>query len=283
MSTRIRLQRHGKKGKPFYHIVVADQRSKRDGKLIEKLGIYNPNTNPATIEINFDGAVNWMLKGAQPSDTARAILSYKGVMMKKHLLVGVAKGAFDQAEAEKRFDAWMSGKEKKIADKIAGLNKVKIDTAKEKLKAEKTVKEEKAKAIALKNSQLKEEVETAAADTENTEETEEATKEVVVESNEEKTTTEETKAEETTEETPVKEEKTEEVAEEVKEEKTEETPATEEVKAEEVVEETTTEQVAEEATEEVVEETKAEATEEVEVVVEKKEEDSAEEEKTEEA
>ena len=183
MATRIRLQRHGKKGKPFYHIVVADQRSKRDGKLIEKLGIYNPNTNPATIEINFDGAVNWMLKGAQPSDTARAILSYKGVMMKKHLLVGVAKGAFDQAEAEKRFDAWMSGKEKKIADKIAGLNKVKIDTAKEKLKAEKTVKEEKAKAIALKNSQLKEEVETAAvADTENTEEMEEvATTEEVVE------------------------------------------------------------------------------------------------------
>ena len=136
MSTRIRLQRHGKKGKPFYHIVVADQRSKRDGKLIEKLGIYNPNTNPATIEINFDSAVTWVLKGAQPSDTARAILSYKGVMMKKHLLEGVAKGAFDEAEAEKRFAAWMSGKEKKVADKIAGLEKVKIETAKEKLKAE---------------------------------------------------------------------------------------------------------------------------------------------------
>ena len=223
MSTRIRLQRHGKKGKPFYHIVVADQRSKRDGKLIEKLGIYNPNTNPATIEINFDGAVNWMLKGAQPSDTARAILSYKGVMMKKHLLVGVAKGAFDEAEAEKRFESWMSGKEKEIADKIADLNKVKIDTAKEKLKAEKTVKEEKAKAIALKNSQLKEEVETAAADAENTEETkaeETTTEEIVEESSEEKeaeeTTTkeveeateeavEETKAEETTDEEKTKE------------------------------------------------------------------------------
>ena len=222
MSTRIRLQRHGKKGKPFYHIVVADQRSKRDGKLIEKLGIYNPNTNPATIEINFDGAVNWMLKGAQPSDTARAILSYKGVMMKKHLLVGVAKGAFDEAEAEKRFESWMSGKEKEIADKIADLNKVKIDTAKEKLKAEKAVKEEKAKAIALKNSQLKEEVETAAADAENTEETkaeETTTEEVVEESSEEK------EAEETTEE------------------------AVEETKAEE----TTTEEVVEEATEEAVE------------------------------
>ena len=216
MSTRIRLQRHGKKGKPFYHIVVADQRSKRDGKLIEKLGIYNPNTNPATIEINFDGAVNWMLKGAQPSDTARTILSYKGVMMKKHLLVGVAKGAFDEAEAEKRFESWMSSKEKKIADKIAGLNKVKIDTAKEKLKAEKAVKEEKAKAIALKNSQLKEEVETAAADTENTEETkaeETATEEVAEEATEE--AVEETKAEETTEEV-VEEKKEEDSAEEEK-------------------------------------------------------------------
>jgi small subunit ribosomal protein S16 len=318
MATRIRLQRHGKKGKPFYHIVVADQRSKRDGKIIEKLGIYNPNTNPATIEINFDGAVNWMLKGAQPSDTARTILSYKGVMMKKHLLVGVAKGAFDQTEAEKRFDAWMSGKEKKIDDKIAGLNKVKIDTAKEKLKAEKTVKEEKAKSIALKNSQLKEEVETAAADTENTEETEEATKEVVVESNGGKTTTEETKAEETpvkeekTGETPaeevVAEETTEEVIEEAVEEATEEVvektvteevveePKVEETPAEEVVAEETTEEVieeaVEEATEEVVEETvteevaeepKVEETPTEEVIEEKKEEDSAEEEKTEEA
>jgi small subunit ribosomal protein S16 len=319
MATRIRLQRHGKKGKPFYHIVVADQRSKRDGKIIEKLGIYNPNTNPATIEINFDGAVNWMLKGAQPSDTARTILSYKGVMMKKHLLVGVAKGAFDQAEAEKRFDAWMSGKEKKIDDKIAGLNKVKIDTAKEKLKAEKTVKEEKAKSIALKNSQLKEEVETAAADTENTEETEEATKEVVVESNGKKTTTEEP---DVPEETPVKEEKTgetpaeevvaeettEEVIEEAVEEATEEVvektvteevveePKVEETPAEEVVAEETTEKVieeaVEEATEEVVEETvteevaeepKVEETPTEEVIEEKKEEDSAEEEKTEEA
>ena len=207
MSTRIRLQRHGKKGKPFYHIVVADQRSKRDGRLIEKLGTYNPNTNPATIEINFDSAVNWMLKGAQPSDTARAILSYKGVMMKKHLLVGVAKGAFDEAEAEKRFESWMSGKEKKIADEIAGLNKVKIDTAKEKLKAEKTVKEEKAKAIALKNSQLKEEVE-AAVDAKNTEEPEE-----VAESTEE-TTTEETKVESTEE--VVEEKKEEDSAEEEK-------------------------------------------------------------------
>ena len=271
MSTRIRLQRHGKKGKPFYHIVVADQRSKRDGRLIEKLGTYNPNTNPATIEINFDSAVNWMLKGAQPSDTARAILSYKGVMMKKHLLVGVAKGAFDEAEAEKRFESWMGGKEKKIADEIAGLNKVKIDTAKEKLKAEKTVKEEKAKAIALKNSQLKEEVE-AAVDAKNAEESEE-----VAESTEE-TTTEETKVESTEEVVAEKKEEetaTEEVVESSEEKEAEET-------TEEVAEETATEQVAEEPTEEVVEEKKVEeATEEV--VEEKKDEDSAEEEKTKEA
>jgi small subunit ribosomal protein S16 len=220
MATRIRLQRHGKKGKPFYHIVVADQRSKRDGRLIEKLGIYNPNTNPATIEINFDSAVNWVLKGAQPSDTARAILSYKGVMMKKHLLAGVAKGAFDEAEAEKRFTAWISGKEKEVADKIAGLEKEKIDTAKERLKAEKQVKEEKAKAIALKNSQLKEEVEAAAvADTENTEEVK--TEEEVTDSTEKTTTkevVEETVTEEVAEEPKVEETPTEEVIEEKKEE-----------------------------------------------------------------
>ena len=94
MATRIRLSRHGRKKQAFYHIVVSDQRSPRDGRFIEKLGTYNPNTNPASIDLNFDSAVNWLLKGAQPSDTVRAILSYKGVMMKKHLLVGVAKGAF---------------------------------------------------------------------------------------------------------------------------------------------------------------------------------------------
>ena len=145
---------------------MADQRSKRDGKLIEKLGTYNPNTNPATVEINFDSAVNWMLKGAQPTDTARAILSYKGVLMKKHLLEGVSKGAFDEAEAEKRFATWMSEKEKKIADKIANLEKEKIETEKTKLKAEKAVKEEKEKAIKIKNSELKEEVETATEEAE---------------------------------------------------------------------------------------------------------------------
>ena len=102
MATRIRLQRHGRKGKPVYNIVVADQRAPRDGKFIEKLGIYNPNTNPATINLNFDSTVEWMMKGAQPSDTAKSILSYKGILMKKHLLEGVRKGAFNEEEAEKR-------------------------------------------------------------------------------------------------------------------------------------------------------------------------------------
>jgi len=247
MATRIRLQRHGKKGKPFFHIVVADQRSKRDGRLIEKLGTYNPNTNPATIEIDFDSAVNWVLKGAQPSDTARAILSYKGVMMKKHLLVGVAKGAFDESEAEKRFVAWMSEKEKKVAEEIAGLEKVKIETAKEKLKAEKTIKEQKAKEIALKNSKLKEEVKAATeggsnedniqAEEVKTDSTEETTKEVAAETTTEDSTKDTPETEKVEEETP-----TDEVVEEEKaEESTEDTPETEKVE-----EETPTDEVVEE-------------------------------------
>ena len=100
MSVKIRLQRHGKKGKPFFHIVVADARARRDGKFIEKIGTYNPVTNPAIIELNVDSAVKWLNNGAQPTDTARAILSYKGALYKKHLQGGVAKGAFDEAEAK---------------------------------------------------------------------------------------------------------------------------------------------------------------------------------------
>ena len=107
MSVKIRLQRHGKKGKPFYWIVAADSRSKRDGKYLEKLGTYNPNTNPATIEINAERSVKWLQNGAQPTKPARNILSYKGIMLKYHLLGGVAKGAFDEEEAEKRFNSWL--------------------------------------------------------------------------------------------------------------------------------------------------------------------------------
>ena len=107
MAVKIRLARHGKKGYAFYHIVAADSRAPRDGKFIEKLGTYNPNTNPATIDLDFGKALDWLQKGAQPTDTCRAILSYKGVMYKKHLLGGVAKGAFTETEAEARFNKWM--------------------------------------------------------------------------------------------------------------------------------------------------------------------------------
>ena len=107
MAVKIRLARHGKKGFAFYHIVAADSRAPRDGKFIEKLGTYNPNTNPATIDLNFEKALGWLQKGAQPTDTCRAILSYKGVLYKKHLLGGVAKGAFTEAEAEARFNKWL--------------------------------------------------------------------------------------------------------------------------------------------------------------------------------
>ena len=110
MAVKIRLARHGKKGFAFYHIVAADSRAPRDGKFIEKLGTYNPNTNPATIDLNFEKALDWLLKGAQPTDTCRAILSYKGVMYKKHLLGGVAKGAFSESDAEAKFNKWLSEK-----------------------------------------------------------------------------------------------------------------------------------------------------------------------------
>ncbi|UKI18151.1 MAG: 30S ribosomal protein S16 [Bacteroidales bacterium] len=116
MAVKIRLARHGKKGAPFYHIVAADSRAPRDGKFIEKLGTYNPNTNPATIDLKFDRALDWLQKGAQPTDTCRAILSYKGVLYKKHLLGGVAKGAFSESDAEAKFNKWMTEKESKIAN-----------------------------------------------------------------------------------------------------------------------------------------------------------------------
>ena len=154
MATRIRLARHGRKKQAFYHIVVADTRSPRDGRFIEKLGTYNPNTNPATIDINFDNAVAWLLKGAQPSDTARAILSYKGVMMKKHLLAGVAKGAFNEEEAENRFTAWTENKNNQIENKKATLKQAAEEAEKAELEAEKEKNKKRANAIELKNSEL---------------------------------------------------------------------------------------------------------------------------------
>jgi len=117
MPTRIRLQRKGKKGKPYYHVVVADSRAPRDGKYIERIGAYDPNQNPAFIEVDRDKALGWLQNGAQPSDTCRAILSYTGVIYKNHLLNGVKKGAFDEAEAERRFDIWLNEKTTKIEAK----------------------------------------------------------------------------------------------------------------------------------------------------------------------
>ncbi len=117
MPARIRLQRHGKKNQPFYHIVVADGRAPRDGKFIEKLGTYNPLTNPATIDLNFDRAVEWVKNGAQPSDTVRRILSYKGVLLRRHLQIGVEKGAISQETADVRFNEWLQAKEAKINSK----------------------------------------------------------------------------------------------------------------------------------------------------------------------
>ncbi|MDF4221167.1 MULTISPECIES: 30S ribosomal protein S16 [Maribacter] len=144
MPVKIRLQRHGKKGKPFYWVVAADARAKRDGKFLEKLGIYNPNTNPATIELNVDSSVKWLQNGAQPTDTARAILSYRGVLLKHHLLGGVRKGALTEEQAEEKFNAWVAEKEAAIADKVGGLDKEKAEARAAALKAEKEVNDKRA-------------------------------------------------------------------------------------------------------------------------------------------
>ena len=146
MSVKIRLQRHGKKGKPFYWIVAADSRSKRDGKYLEKLGTYNPNTNPAIIEIDVDSSVKWLQNGAQPTKTARNILSYKGIMLKYHLLGGVAKGAFDEEEAEKRFNAWLEEKAQRIEKKKSELEKLKEEQKAKALENEKIANEARIKA-----------------------------------------------------------------------------------------------------------------------------------------
>lgn len=152
MATKIRLQRHGKKGYAFFHVVVADSRSKRDGKYIEKLGVYNPNTNPATIDINFDRTLDWVQVGAEMTDTARAILSYKGVLYKNHLLKGVKKGALSEADVEKKFEAWLKDKESKISSKEEGLKSDAQKAAEARLKAEKDKSDARAQEIAAKNT-----------------------------------------------------------------------------------------------------------------------------------
>ena len=158
MATRIRLQRHGKKGKAIFHVVVADSRAKRDGKFIEKLGVYNPNTNPATIDNNFESTLKWVGTGAEMSDTARAILSYKGVLYKNHLLKGVTKGALTAEQVETKFAAWEAEKAAKIQGKIDGLGKDAVADKAARLKAEAEANEAKAKAIEAKNTPAVEEV-----------------------------------------------------------------------------------------------------------------------------
>ncbi len=146
MPVKIRLQRHGKKGKPLYWIVAADARATRDGKYLEKLGVYNPNTNPATIDLDVDGSVKWLQNGAQPTDTAKAILSYKGVMLKNHLAGGVRKGALTEEQAEEKFQAWLDEKAGKIDAKKVSLTKAEADAKAKTLAAEVKVNEERAAA-----------------------------------------------------------------------------------------------------------------------------------------
>ena len=160
MAVKIRLQRHGKKNFAFFHIVVADSRAPRDGRFIEQLGSYNPNTNPATIILNFEQALKWLNVGAQPTLTARRILSYEGVLLRKHLQEGVAKGALTQAQADEKFAAWKSQKDAKVAAKVTGLKNEAIAKAKEAKAAEVKVNEARAEAIAKKKA----EAEAAAAE-----------------------------------------------------------------------------------------------------------------------
>ncbi len=141
MPVKIRLQRHGKKGKPFYWVVAADARAKRDGRYLEKIGTYNPNTNPATVDLNIDAAVKWLENGAQPTDTARTLLSYRGALLKHHLQGGVRKGALSQEDADKKFEAWLEQKDAQIQAKVDGLTSDKAKAKADALEAEKAVNE----------------------------------------------------------------------------------------------------------------------------------------------
>ena len=150
MATKIRLQRHGRKGYAFYHVVVADSRAPRDGKFIERLGSYNPNTNPATIDLNFERALYWVQTGAQPTDTARNILSDVGVMLKKHLLEGVKKGAFDLEKAEEKFNAWKQARENDLKATKSNQSEAQRADAKKRMEAEIEVNKAKAAQVAEK-------------------------------------------------------------------------------------------------------------------------------------
>lgn len=225
MATRIRLQRHGKKGKPFYHIVSADSRAKRDGRFIEKLGTYNPNTNPAEINLDFDRALYWVQTGAEMTDTARAILSYKGVLYKNHLIKGIAKGALTEEQVEEKFAKWLEEKESKVTAKSDKLAKDADKAKADRLKAEAEVSAARAKEIEAKNTPEVEEA-PAEATAEGEAATEEVTEEAPVTEGEDAPAEAEAK-----EETPVAEEApAEELA--AEEPKAEEAPAKEEAAAE---------------------------------------------------
>lgn len=175
MPAKIRLQRHGKKGQPFYHIVIADSRAPRDGKFIEKIGTYNPITDPAEINLKFDKAIEWLEKGAQPTDTVRSILSKKGVMLKKHLMVGVKKGALTAEQAEVKFQAWMKEKEAKAAQKVKDNAEKMREDRKARIEAETKVKEARAAEIAKRKAEMEAQAaEAAAENAENVEATENA-------------------------------------------------------------------------------------------------------------
>ena len=203
MATKIRLQRHGRKKRAFFHIVVADSRAPRDGRFIDKIGTYNPITNPATIDINLEKAVQWMANGAQPSDTARAILSYKGVLYKHHLQVGVRKGAITQEQADAKFAEWMTSKDARIAEKRSNLEKASNSKKSDAMKAEAQKREAIAARVLAKQNSASEEV-AEETETSEAEATAEATEIVAAEETaateevtEENTATEEPAAEET--------------------------------------------------------------------------------------
>jgi small subunit ribosomal protein S16 len=153
MATKIRLQRHGRKGYAFYHIVIADSRAPRDGKFVERIGSYNPNTNPATVDLKFERALYWLNVGAQPTDTVRNILSHEGVLLKKHLLRGVQKGAFSETEAENKFQAWIQAKETSIQTVVSKKNEAERAASKIAIEAEKAANKAKAEEVAKKKAE----------------------------------------------------------------------------------------------------------------------------------
>lgn len=152
MATKIRLQRHGRKAYAFYKIVVADSRAPRDGKFIEKIGTYNPNTNPATVDLNFERALYWLNTGAQPTDTARSILSHEGVLLMKHLQGGIKKGAFDEAEAQKKFEAWTKARQEQLGKLKESIQQEKLRVAKVAFELEVEANKAKATIVAQKKA-----------------------------------------------------------------------------------------------------------------------------------